>query len=107
MREYLDRRYLQSALYDKYCEMCNTKSKRANDFLDGFKYAVKLIDMFRIEKDIAPVVHAKWEYDEEELQKHIEPLYRCTNCGFRAWGDYEMTDFCGGCGAKMDLEEDK
>lgn len=51
--------------------------------------------------DVAPVVHARWEYiggDE----------WRCTHCGNvrSTEGRWEpVTDpFCAECGAKMDLE---
>lgn len=103
MREYLDKQKLLMALNDKYHDMSGMPAS----YYAGFQYAMRLIEIATPEKDVTPVARAKWEYDKEESQKHIEPLYRCTNCGVRVWGAYEMTDFCGGCGAKMDLEEDK
>ena len=38
---------------------------------------------------------------EDEDQRHVEITYHCSECGFRAWGEGELTDFCGGCGARM------
>ena len=42
----------------------------------------------------------KWVEDTE--QTHIEKCWYCSECGYKAWGQYEKTDFCGGCGAKME-----
>lgn len=41
------------------------------------------------------------EWIENEEEKHIEICYHCSKCGFVAWGKYEKTKFCGGCGTKM------
>ena len=50
--------------------------------------------------DVRPVVRAKWiETTEEEM--HVERTFRCSNCGFNAWGIDERTNYCGNCGADM------
>ena len=41
------------------------------------------------------------EWLEDEKQNHIEKSFHCSSCGFGAWGAYEKTKFCGGCGSKM------
>lgn len=38
---------------------------------------------------------------ENEDQHHVEIIYHCSECGFQAWGEGELTNFCGGCGARM------
>ena len=39
---------------------------------------------------------------ENEKQNHVEKMYHCSECGFNAWGRYEKTKFCGGCGVRME-----
>ena len=57
-------------------------------------------------KDLPSAQHtAAWELDEQ--QEHVEKIWHCSNCGYRAWGSYEKTDFCGGCGADMRGETDE
>jgi hypothetical protein len=38
---------------------------------------------------------------EDAEQHHVEKTYHCSECGHGAWGEYEKTEYCGGCGAKM------
>lgn len=38
---------------------------------------------------------------ENEKQTHIEKIYHCSECGFKAWGKCECTNYCGGCGCRM------
>lgn len=56
--------------------------------------------------DVAPVVHAKWEYADYVSSGHVENIYTCSACrNYYAWGEMEKTPCCPSCGAKMDLEE--
>ena len=38
---------------------------------------------------------------EDAEQHHVEKTYHCSECGHGVWGEYEKTEYCGGCGAKM------
>ena len=38
---------------------------------------------------------------EDAEQHHVEKTYHCSECGHGAWGEYEKTEYCGGCGSKM------
>lgn len=54
--------------------------------------------------DVKPIIDperkkGKWLEDDEQI--HVELTYHCSECGFQAWGEYEKTDYCGGCGADM------
>ena len=72
---------------------CNPYGKPTLDFESGKKVIEHL-------KQMPSAQHtAAWELDEQ--QEHVEKIYHCSNCGYRAWGEYEKTDFCGGCGAEM------
>lgn len=58
--------------------------------------------------EIAPVVHARWEFGEPDV---LGPSVHCTNCGFgakcvdrKAWLRYPGHRFCGACGAIMNKE---
>lgn len=48
----------------------------------------------------------KWIEDDEHNQNHIEKIWHCSECNYEAWGEYDKSDFCGGCGADMRGEED-
>lgn len=46
-------------------------------------------------EDVAPIVHAKWERDDE--------FWWCSNCD---WNEVTVkTNYCSHCGAKMDGDE--
>lgn len=51
-------------------------------------------------QDVAPVVHAKWIYEIDDLFP-ADSMMICSNCG-----EYERLgandNYCGNCGAKMD-----
>lgn len=42
---------------------------------------------------------------KDDIQNHVELTYHCSECGFEAWGENELTKYCGGCGAQMNREE--
>ena len=52
-------------------------------------------------KDLPSAQPEIGEWIEDEEQHHIEKCFHCSECGFGAWGRYEKTRFCGGCGSKM------
>lgn len=50
--------------------------------------------------DVQPVKHGKWVVSA--TQKHVEVTYECSECQHEVVGEYEKTPFCGGCGIRMD-----
>lgn len=56
-------------------------------------------------KDLLTIITGKKEkkgtWLKDKLQNHVELTYHCSECGFEAWGKYELTKYCGGCGARM------
>lgn len=61
----------------------------------------------KYKEDVLPVIHAKWEPDEESSVE--KPCYRCSNCGAVLEEDYNWHNhnFCYHCGARMDGEENE
>lgn len=66
--------------------------------------------------DVAPVVHGRWEWFDEETGTpstgyEREWGWRCSHCGEELPDDYDDPDdspafrFCYNCGAKMDGKE--
>lgn len=69
-----------------------------------------------------PLIHAKWILSESPYAEHEEavdgeshPCYICSNCHHEAGfecdpdgfaGYQDLTKWCGGCSAKMNLKED-
>jgi hypothetical protein len=50
--------------------------------------------------DVAPVRHGRWEViDAEEPRR-----YGCSECKRLSWN---MENYCGNCGARMDGEDDE
>lgn len=63
--------------------------------------------------DVAPVVHGRWEWFDEDVGTPVtgyerEWGWRCSHCGEELPDDYDDPDdspkfrFCYNCGAKMD-----
>ena len=84
--------------------------QKANYEADGmaepFKSQIGVLVEWLVDK--MPTIEpkqGKWIEDIE--QNHIEKCWHCSECGYKAWGKYEKTDFCGGCGAKMDGSEEE
>lgn len=93
MDEYIDR----EALYDAL----NTQGKTRLNVGDVLDFIAAMPA-----DDVAPVVHAHWEFGEFD---GIGRTVRCSNCGGRdlcankkVWQAYEKHQYCGKCGAKMD-----
>lgn len=101
MREYLDKQKLLMALNDKYHDM----SAMTASYYAGFQYAMRLIEIAISEKNVAPVVHARWEWHGPCRDSKGTFWATCSVCKTRQRiGDYE--NYCPKCGAKCDLEED-
>ena len=70
--------------------------------------------------DVAPVIHAKWQFWEGWMSNHDMRIddATCSNCGYkhpivrRIYGIKEteqevlnkLSNYCAACGAKMDLK---
>ena len=61
--------------------------------------------------DVAPVVHGRWVKPKGMMPPEHHGHYECSECGawagrdwLRPWKEILITDFCPGCGAKMDGE---
>ena len=55
---------------------------------------------------IDPVKHGRWIKNERKSKFHIEPVYLCSCCREQeAWGQWELSNYCPNCGAKMDEVE--
>ena len=53
-------------------------------------------------KDVAPVVHGHW-YDEDSVDAHGTPIYRCSVCNRTVADNYiSFHKFCLHCGTCMD-----
>ena len=71
--------------------------------------ALALDTVKNIVKDL-PTVYPKSDkpsgkWIENNEQPHVEKVYHCSNCGNKAWGEYEKTTYCPNCGAKMVEEQ--
>lgn len=62
--------------------------------------------------DVVPVRHARWIKPTGMMPPEHHGHYECSECGawagrdwLRPWRYILLTDFCPGCGAKMDGEE--
>lgn len=53
--------------------------------------------------DVAPVVHGRWNRPFLSGTKRKNPFCYCTNCAYPVQPK-RMSNYCPGCGAKMDLE---
>ena len=93
MSKYINRKKLLK-------EIDRRTQKMIPDQYDGNHYlsieAVRVIIASFDTVKAKPVIHAKWELDED--------CYRCSNCGAVLEEDYKWHNhnFCYNCGAKMD-----
>ena len=105
MSDYIDR----DALIDSICAGCGW---------DGICTA-KCIDLRTIRDfpaaDVAPVVHAKWEWDDDGIDYNIGS-WICGHCKNRPETTWDFdpnanpykwngSSFCSNCGAKMEETE--
>lgn len=102
MREYLDKQKLLMVLNDKYHDM----SAMSASYYAGFQYAIKLIERLHVSEEVAPVVHAKWEWHGPCHDSKGIFWATCSACKTpQRLGDYKS--YCPKCGAKCDLEDDE
>ena len=95
-----------------------TKGIMAAKWVDGYDGAMAMeIAASAPAADVAPVVHGRWEWFDEETGTpstgyEREWGWRCSHCREELPDDYDDPDdsptfrFCYNCGAKMDGGED-
>lgn len=114
MDEYIDREAFKKSIEERYCKPCKAEGKDHNsckcracwvdDMLDE-------VDCFQPAADVAPVVHARWIEQEDQM---LDVYYTCSACkedfyietpGYTE-NDMFLYTYCPNCGAKMDEKED-
>lgn len=90
------------------------KEIMARKWMDGYDGAMAMeIAASAPAADVAPVVHGRWEwFNEETGTPFTKPEgWRCSRCKYELPDDYDdpdcrpMLDYCPNCGAKMDMED--
>lgn len=110
MAEYIKREAVLRAVQG---QRSPCRSPAQNRILDCLKAAVIRISA----ADVAPVVHGRWEWFDEETGTpstgyEREWGWRCSHCKEELPDDYDDPDdrpafrFCYNCGAKMDRGAD-
>lgn len=110
MGECIERGALQAALVRKRCGVADQRYTEGwNDCLLRVK---SMVSKFHA-ADVAPVVHGRWEWFDEDTGTPLtgyerEWGWRCSRCKHELPDDYDdpdyrpMLDYCPNCGAKMD-----
>lgn len=98
MSEYIERKKAIDRFEDLKEKADSLKDKA---YLDAVMAVLENIQ----EADVAPVIHAKWQVEDDDRGwiKHI-----CTSCGYTKRTDVHVSldwKYCPMCGAKMDLED--
>ena len=77
----------------------------------GLAKAFKAIESLE-PADVAPVVHARWIKPTGMMPPEYHGHYECSACGtwagrdwLRPWKEILLSDWCPGCGAKMEKTE--
>ena len=82
-------------------EMATSLIPQSMDITMGYAIAKDLIRKAPV-ADVAPVVHGRW-YDEDSVDAHGSPVYRCSVCNKTVADNYiSFHKFCLHCGAYMD-----
>ena len=96
MAEYIER---EAAL-----DICNTEYHNRLKMFDycGDTVAWNISNQIKTlpVADVAPVVHGRWIATHDEFCS-------CSLCKYPVYVDWNQTNYCPNCGAKMDLEEEK
>lgn len=101
MPDYIDR---EAFLASKVFLVAGTLDDYDQGYMDGVDAVEEAAKEFPA-ADVRPVVHGKWEGNEEEIYYHGLSFYKCSVCGYH---DALLRDeppnekFCGNCGAQMD-----
>lgn len=108
MAEYIEREAFLKDIEDRYCLPCKEAGKDHN----GCMCRACWVDDMRGDvidataTDVAPVVHGTWEYIPQMFNTLSQ--FRCPFCGW--WSLDPSIDgaynYCPGCGARMDGDDD-
>lgn len=113
MAEYIGCRKCDSP----YCKGCNLKNLETMLRNGKFDYIMNENRCINIAVDIAPVVHGKWEWFDEETGTPIDGYerewgWRCSCCKIELLDDYDNPDiypemkYCHNCGARIDEQNE-
>ena len=81
-------------------EMATSLIPQSMDITMGYAIAKDLIRKAPV-ADVAPVMHGRW-YDENSVDAHGSPIYRCSVCNKTVADNYiSCHKFCLHCGANM------
>ena len=84
-------------------EMATSLIPQSMDITMGYAIAKDLIRKAPT-ADVAPVIHGRW-YDEDSVDAHGSPIYRCSVCNKTVADNYiSCHKFCLHCGAIMNEE---
>lgn len=90
-------RYIDADLFVEWQD-----NRQDDDLYMGWDYVKQCIYDDYVKADVAPIIHAHWTYDIDDLSP-MDSMMICSNCG-----EYEHIyangNYCGNCGAKMDEE---
>lgn len=99
MSDYINREAAIEKIREACCTDCGGSSATICRFCD-FENAVRLVNDFPA-ADVEPVRHVRRKVWGE--YEYYGEWMRCPSCGFNF--NTVFAKSCGGCGAKMDLEE--
>lgn len=107
MAEYVERSYIRKMAMFEMAYTMETETDAA--------VVLRMIDDAPA-ADVAPVVHGRWEWFDEDTGTPLtgyerEWGWRCSRCKHELPDDYDdpdyrpMLDYCPNCGAKMDIKD--
>ena len=103
MKEYIDREALLSDLQEELEYDCQIYTSEQNKYVDfGLKIAVRNVKR-QPAADVVPVIHGEWIGDNGN-QPYDD--YKCSCCNYytETRNRARLDNYCGNCGAKMDIE---
>lgn len=98
MAEYKDVERLKKQIAD-FKRAVNSVEPMNSDYLTGYISALSVVEGAIAEKpaaDVAPVRHGHW------IECNYGLTFECSECKYPT--EYNLTDYCPNCGAKMDGE---
>ena len=96
MAEYKDVELLKKQI-DDFKRAVNSIEPMNSDYLTGYISALSVVEGEIAEQptaDVAPVRHGHW------IECNYGLTFECSECKYPT--EYNLTDYCPNCGAKMD-----